>query len=61
MSALETMPRFEERYFCRWLGKMCEEYYKNPENQKRYEAYVKSKKLREQKGVISNERKINNR
>lgn len=41
MSELSTLPEYESRRFMRWLAKATEEYFKNPENQRKFEEWQK--------------------
>lgn len=43
MSDISTTPTWELNHFCSWLVKGVEAYYENPENQRRYEEWLKEK------------------
>ena len=56
-SPLATLPEWEMKYFCRWVYRATEEYFKDPEVQKRFEAWQKEKaekkRLQEQSELCS--------
>lgn len=41
---LETMPGWELKYFLRWVARATEEYFKDPEVQRRYNEFLEEKK-----------------
>lgn len=45
MAALDFVDKYEERQFYRWLGKVCEKYFEDPENKKRFEEWKKECEL----------------
>lgn len=42
-SELETMPGWELKHFCRWVYKATEEYFKDPDVQRRYQEFLAEK------------------
>ena len=47
-SALETLPAYESMSFARWLAKATEEYFKDPDVQRRFEAWKKEREQEKQ-------------
>ena len=41
---LETMPGWEMKYFCRWVVKAAQEYFKDPDVQRRFAEFLEEKK-----------------
>lgn len=44
MASITSLPAFELNYFARWLGKATEEYFKDPDVQRRFEEWKKEQR-----------------
>ncbi len=51
MVEIDTLPAYERRYFLRWIARAAEEYLKDPEVRKRYEAWEKEQAEKETGGA----------
>jgi len=50
MGAIQSLPTYEMNSFARWVAKATEQYFKNPEVQKRFEQWKREREEKSGKG-----------
>ena len=53
METISTLPPYEARSFALWVARMTEEYFKNPDVQRRFEEWRKEQMQCQEKKEIS--------
>lgn len=55
MNILDNLPEYEKNQFLRWIAEAAEEHFKDPENQKRFEEWKKSRNEQQNVEKVSEE------
>ena len=55
MNLLDNLPEYERNQFLRWIAEAALEHFKNPENQKRFEEWKKSRNKQQNVEKVSEE------
>lgn len=55
MNILENLPEYEKKQFIRWVAEAAQEHFKDPENQRRFEEWKKSRNEQQSVEKISEE------
>ena len=55
INILESLPEYEKKQFIRWIAEAAQEHFKDPENQRRFEEWKKSRNEQQDVEKISEE------